>query len=348
MLLNPSTWRAAFRFRHVLLEAVVSLSLAFLVWLYTHSRARESTDYLQIPVQVQLGPGQRDLFAVETGGQGRISISFTGPTSRVRELRRRIQRGAFQVTKTVTVPEDKQNENMYCDVLRIDEDDVPAPVGIKAEIADEGHTIPVTIHRLTERMLPVRLDVTGEVRVAQVKVEPPTVLVRGPKVVLDRVSFIPTQPCSLHADVEPGTGADAVVRDQIALVTELEGRPIRTNPRNVAYRCKVYPKQKLYELRDVPVHFLCPENFAFRPRFLNERPSKIALTVLGPASEVPPPVLAFVDLTSGNFARGRNLEPVRLQLPKDFQLVQTTAPVVAFYLDEAERSTALNQQTPEP
>ncbi len=47
-----------------------------------------------------------------------------------------------------------------------------------------------------------------------------------------------------------------------------------------------------------------------------------------------PPVRAFVDLTAGNFARGRNLEPVRLQLPKDFQLAQPATPLVAFYLDE--------------
>ena len=46
-----------------------------------------------------------------------------------------------------------------------------------------------------------------------------------------------------------------------------------------------------------------------------------------------------MDLTGGTFARGRNLEPLRLQLPKDFQLVHTT-PLISFLLEEPERPTA--------
>jgi hypothetical protein len=161
------------------------------------------------------------------------------------------------------------------------------------------------------------------------------------------MAYIPTQPCSLLAS-DPGDAPDKQVRDQIALVTELDGRPVLTNPKVVAYRCKVSPKQKVYELSDVPVHFLTPVNFAYRPRFVPGRPSTVSVKVLGPASEIPPPVHAFVDLTSGNFARGRNLEPVRLQLPKDFQPVQTATPLVAFDLEEMERATATSQPTPEP
>ena len=62
--------------------------------------------------------------------------------------------------------------------------------------------------------------------------------------------------------------------------------------------------------------------------------------------ETPPPVLAFVDLTLGNFSRGRNLEPVRLQLPRDFQLVQNTAPLLAFTLEEPDRPTTTTLKAP--
>jgi hypothetical protein len=327
-----------FRFRHIALEAVVSACLAFLVWLYTHSRSGDSTDFVQVPVQIQLPPGQRDYFAVESQGPTRVNVMFSGPQARIRELRRKIQRGAVQANITLAVPDEKLYESSYPDTVRVSIADISVPPGVTVELSEDNPGIPVTIHRLTERVLPVRLEVTGDVRVSQVKLEPTTVTVRGPKAVLDRAAFIHTQPCSLEA--ESGAGPDPVVRDQVDLVTELEGRPIQTSPRAVQLRCRVAPKQRVYELHDVPVHFLCPVNFPLRPRFTAERPGKISLRVIGPAVEGPPPVLAFVDLTSGNYARGRNLEPVRLQLPKDFQPVYNTPPLVAFTLEDPDPPTA--------
>ena len=99
------------------------------------------------------------------------------------------------------------------------------------------------------------------------------------------------------------------------------------------------PKQKIYELVDVPINFLGPKESPWRARFANDKDGKVTLKLIGPATEQTPPVLAFVDLTRGNLARGRNLEPLRLQLPKDFQLVQPTS-LVTFYLDEIERPGA--------
>jgi hypothetical protein len=337
----------SFRLRHVALEALVALCLAFLVWMYTHSRTSDSTDFVQVPVQLQLPPQQRDHFAIESQGQTNVSVLFAGPYARIRELRRKIQRGAVQAIVTVTVPEERQHENSYADVARVSVADLSVPPGVTVELADDNASIPVTIHRIVERILPVRIDVTGDVSISQVKIEPTTVTVRGPKAILDRASFLPTQPCSLQADVEGGAAGEPQARDQVDLVTELEGRAIQTLPRYVQFRCKVAPKQKVYELRDVPVHFLCPVGFPFKPRFMDERPGKISVRLMGPAVEAPPPVLAFVDLTLGNFARGRNLEPVRLQLPKDFQLVQNTTPLLAFTLEEPDRAMATTQKRSE-
>jgi hypothetical protein len=94
---------------------------------------------------------------------------------------------------------------------------------------------------------------------------------------------------------------------------------------------------------DVPVHFLCPPNYPFRPRFAPDQPGKVTLRIQGPAGEETPPVLAFVDLTGGTFGRGRNLEPVRLQLPKEFQLAQETPPLVSFMLEPAERPATVSR-----
>jgi hypothetical protein len=44
-------------------------------------------------------------------------------------------------------------------------------------------------------------------------------------------------------------------------------------------------------------------------------------------------VLAFIDLTRRKFEAGLHLEPLRLQLPKDFQVVGTPPRQVPFRLD---------------
>jgi hypothetical protein len=339
MLTRLKAWWMAFRFRHIVLELLVSLCLAFLVWLYTHSRARTSIDHAQIPVQIQLAASQREQYALEVQGQARLSVSFTGPGSRLRELRRKLQRGQVQVTATLHIPEEKQNEATMTQVVRVNSSEVPVPPGVTAELAEEGLGIPVTLHRLTERTLPVRLDYAGDARVSQVLIEPATVRVRGPKALLERAAFIHTQPYSLPVSQEQNPSGESSLRDQVALVNELEGRPVQADPGTVQFRCQVVPKHKIYELKEVPVNFLCPVNFPWQPRFAGDKQSKVALRLIGPASEETPNVLAFVDLTSGSYARGRNLEPLRLQLPKDFQLVHTT-PLINFFLEEPDRPAA--------
>ena len=224
---------------------------------------------------------------------------------------------------------------MFTETLHVDEDAIAVPVGVKVEIADES--VPITVHRVSERMLPVKLEWTGEALVSQIKIEPASVMVRGPKTVLDRASFVPTQPYAVHVNADSQATIEANVREPIALVTELDGRAIQTNPISVQFRCRAVPKQKIYELIDVPVHFLAPQASPWKVRFDSDKESKVTLKLIGPATDQPPPVLAFVDLTRGNLARGRNLEPLRLQLPKDFQLVQPTTALVTFYLDEIDR-----------
>src|SRR5262249_21368047 len=84
--------------------------------------------------------------------------------------------------------------------------------------------------------------------------------------------------------------------------------------------------QKLYELTDVPVRFMCPAEFALRPQFQGGKDSgKITVRVWGPSQPMPPDVKAFIDLTipGRKFDAGLYAgETIRLQLPKDFELAQ--------------------------
>jgi hypothetical protein len=90
---------------------------------------------------------------------------------------------------------------------------------------------------------------------------------------------------------------------------------------------------KVYELPEVPVHFLCPANFPLRPTFLAEGAGRISLRVRGPARNEPPKVYAFVDLIQGHCsAPGSYHQPIQIQLPKDFELAQEPPRGVSFQL----------------
>jgi hypothetical protein len=331
-------WNAlmTYRVRHFLLEMLIALSLAFLVWLYTYSRGHETIDMVSIPVQITLAPGTAGNYELEVQGGNRIPVSFSGPPSRMRELRELLQHGAVQATVTVAVPDERQKDAVCRQTVAVQAAEIPVPPGVLAVVTEGRNQIPVVLHRLAERHLPVRLEYAGEPRITQVKLEPASVLVRGPKAILDRARALPTQPFAPPQSWEAGGAADTVIRGQVPLVTELEGRPVQVAQAAVSVRCRLHPRHKVYELTDVPVQFLCPPDCPWRPRFPADQPGRISLRLLGPAGDEPPVVQAYVDLTQGSFGRGRNVAPLRLQLPRDFQLTQDAPPRVTFQLDPIE------------
>jgi hypothetical protein len=311
-----------------ILSLTVALSLALLVWLYARSREHETLDNVPVPVQVLLTPEQAEHYSLELTGPNHVMVSFTGPPLYIREVQSMLQHNELQVSLSVTVPDEHLHESRYADTLLVESSDVHCPPGVTAVLIEGRNRIALTLHRLIERRLPVRFDSVSEEPAGPVLLEPATVLVRGPQEVLDRARVISTQPSELPAR---GSSLTAAVVRHVPLVQELEGRPIHVLPSRVAVR---WPPQarKLYELPDVPIHFLCPVDMALRPKFPSERSGHLTLRVQGPEQEEPPKVHAFVDLTRGPFTAGSNHEPIQLQLPRDFQLAQEPPRGVTFQL----------------
>jgi hypothetical protein len=309
-----------------LLSSLVALSLAFLVWMYARSRDHDMLDNVPIPVQVTLAPGLAEQYDLDVPDPCQVSASFSGPPSRIRELRGLLSRGELRVELTLTVPDSLQHESRYVDTVRVDASDIRAPQGVTAMVVEGRNRIPVTLYRLVERTLPVRFNCPLEDRLGGLAMEPASVTVRGPQEILDRTRAIPTQPHSIAGSGDLPPGQDANNEAFVPLVRELEGRPVRSNPAAVLVRYSLRPRQKVYELTDVPVQFLCPPNLGLRPEFSDERAGKVMLRLHGPAGEEAPAVVAYVDLTGGKFKPGLYDEPIRLHLPKDFQLAQQTPP----------------------
>jgi hypothetical protein len=317
-----------------LMSSLVALSLAVLIWLYARSRNLETLDSVPIPVQITLAADQANDYEMEMTGASQVPVSFMGTPSRLRGLRGLLQQGALQALITLRVPDDRLNDSRYVQDVRIDESNIQAPHGVTPLVLEGRNHVQVCLRRLVERRLPVHFSPVPEDFAGQVVIEPPSVLVRGPKEILDRTRVISTQPFNLP-EINAALEEDAVT-GSVPLVHELEGRRVETTPSAVKVRLTLKPGQKVYELTDVPVEFLCPANFPFRAQFVGgHEGGRISLRVLGPALAEPPAVTAFVDLTQPGrqFPSGLYTgEPIRLQLPKDFELAQSPPKAAAFRL----------------
>ena len=323
-----------------LLSSLVALSLAFLVWLYARSRNQETMDNVPIPVLITLAPHQAEEYELEVNGPSQVPVSFAGASSRLRGLRSQLQQDAVKAEITLTVPTERISDGRYVEDVRIDPADIHAPSGITPLIVEGRNRVQVCIHRLVERRLPVRFAGVPEERVGQVTVEPATVLVRGAREILDHLRFIPTQPYPVAPETEDFPQQQECKLETVPLVRELRGRAIRCTPDSVRVQFTLLPPFKTYELTDVPIRFLCPDNFALCPVFVgDEAAGRIALRVKGPAREETPRVSAYVDLTipGRKFRPGLYAaEPVQVQLPQGFELAQEPPCAGIFRLRPAE------------
>src|SRR5262249_6356604 len=160
---------------------------------------------------------------LEVHGPTQVPVSFTGPPSRVREARARLQRGDLHVLLTLSVPENRQQESRYSDTVRVHSRDVHPPPGVKVAVVEGQNHVRVTLHRRVDRRLPVRLEHGAEGQVTHVAVEPTAVVVRGPQEILERLRFFPTQNCTIPERAEAAPGPQTVTVGPVPLVDQLEG-----------------------------------------------------------------------------------------------------------------------------
>src|SRR5437764_14214627 len=125
-----------------LTSAAVSVVLAFLVWLYARSRDQEVMDNVPVPVRVQLPPGDAGQFLLEVAGNGSVPASFTGPPSRMRELRESLRRGELGVSVTLAVPADWRGESRIHDSVRVGAAELHPPPRVRAAVVEGQNRVP--------------------------------------------------------------------------------------------------------------------------------------------------------------------------------------------------------------
>ncbi len=214
------------------LSLLVALSLALLVWLYARSRDQEILDNVTLPVQVSLAEADADHYSLEVNGSGQAVVSFSGPSDRIRERAAKSSRNELHVEVVLTVPEEHRNESRYSDTVHVDPSQVPAPPGVTPIVTEGRNRISVTVRRMVTRPLPVRFDALQEEPSGPVVIDPAVVLVTGPQEVLDHMRAIPTMPSELPMRPANAPATSAAI-GRVALVQELEGRPVRAEPSKV-------------------------------------------------------------------------------------------------------------------
>jgi hypothetical protein len=212
--------------------------------------------------------------------------------------------------------------------VRIEATDLRVPPGVVVTPIDGRNRVPVALSRLGEKVLKVRVETSKDLE-ARLRVVPETARVKGPRELLERLLEIsvalPTRDELGFMGLTPGRPA------RLPLPREIDGVSVVPEPESVVVR--IDPQApRIYPFVDLPVQFLCPPNFTLRPRFLDDRAGKLQLRIQGPDQADPPRIHAFVDLTSGRFLPGPGIEPVQIQLPKDFTLAQDPPGKVSFEL----------------
>lgn len=299
---------------------IIALGLAFLVWVYFRSASQETLER-NVKVVFQMSPQQREQYEIMDSTM-EIPVSFTGPGSRMKELRAMFFRNEITIVRTITVPESHLQADRFTFSDSFAESQINVPPGIRVDIPQNRRAFQVQLKRMIKKNLKVkpRFQADDMERVTNIVAQPSEVEVRGPQEVLAREEYLPTLQIRLP---ESSSEKDEPYERTVLLTERIGEVRIERNPPGVNVNFTLKAAQRIHDVSDVPVQFMTPQGFPFVPKFLNERAGTISLKVKGPAQK-PTGIMAFVDLTKKPYEKGLQPadEPIQLVLPPGYELAQ--------------------------
>jgi hypothetical protein len=331
---------ATIMFDRYVITPIIALGLAFLVWVYLRSRDQEVQTY-PLPLEISVAVGQSDRFVFETKPVDKVRVRFFGLPSRLREVKNMVEQDELRIRHIVKVPIEieRLGESNYKEGLQLDTSSLlNLPLGVHAEIAPADGRVAISLKRIVEKTLQLRLlPVQGndQYELDPPRLEPGTVKVTGPKDVLENQTQILMegwQPkrLPLGTNFPPEDVTETLkIPDKIGTTT------ITVEPTFVKVRTRIKPALHVYEMSDVPVFFLCPARFPYRPAFTLEQHGVLKqLKIRGPLNKTPE-VRAYVDLS--RLVNPKPVvytdEPIMVDLPDGYQLVGEQPKISAFKLE---------------
>jgi len=193
---------ASFRYRNWPKDwglRLLSLFFAVFLWYFVVGEDKVDTSVF-IPVEIVNLP--RDL-VISNQYKKQLEVTISGPRGLIEGLRRK------PVHRTINLSKAKPGTL----VVRNKPDDIPFPRGITVLRIQPTH-ITLFIDQLVEKNLPIVAKTMGkppaDYEVAQIRVEPDSITISGPKLVLDKEERLLTKPFSLD-------GLTATTTLQVAL-----------------------------------------------------------------------------------------------------------------------------------
>ena len=267
-------------------------------------------------------PDQADHYSLEVTGPAQVIVSFTGPPTRIRELRGMLQRNELHVDVVLTVPEERLQREPLFRHRPHRGDRRPRAAGRHADRRRGPQSHPG--------------DAAPPGRAARCRCASTHAAGRAGRPGRHRAG----RRCWCAGRRRCSTASAPSRRSRRSC---RPGRPTRRRRRRRRPRRRWCRSWKAGRSASTPTKrdgaaagrsrarsTSCPTcrsissarpNFPLRPQFFDDRAGRVTLRVHGPTQDEPPKVYAFIDLTHGRFASGRNHEPLQIQLPKDFQLV---------------------------
>jgi YbbR domain-containing protein len=220
---------------HNLSLKLLSVVIAFGLWLFVNFGERDTEESLKVPLELRNVPAH---LMITSPRVDFVDLRVMGP----RTLLGRIDRNQL------AVPLDLRGVRPGQAVFRVGTDALSLPRGVKV-VRITPAEVSIALERVKTKTLPVHLRVTGQpaenVRIIEIKVSPETVQVTGPESDLRELQAVNTEAIDVSA-AAPGT----IDRE---LPLETLGDYLSCSATRVAVQLRVEELPVTREFTDVPV-----------------------------------------------------------------------------------------------
>ena len=265
--------------------AVMAAVLAVLLWVYAdqHITRQES---LAIPLRLVLPADIRAQTSVTV-----LRVRVSGPNRAVAALKERegelrinytpdVETSALESSKTITI------------VLTPNDVRLPAEVNI---LGIEPDTLQAKLIRYAEKTLSVSPTIVGEVASGyeigeNILVDPPSVAVRGPEDLLERLEAIPTEPVSVQGLKASHT------RGGVKIATKAGDSTLECD-RTVDVLVPIKRQVIQREFANIPVAVFAPADFPYRVNLSTRKSVSLRGTKEAISALRPEDIRLFVDVS---------------------------------------------------
>ncbi len=280
---------------------IVSLLFAFAMWTYVIGTADTQLEKV-VNVRYILPNNQ----SIANEDVKEVVFHLNGPRAFIRTIQEKEEYITVDLTKRKRVVKGKVE-------VKFKSRDISLPFGVKVTKIEPSR-IYLDIEQTLTKKVPVKINTLGELpsiqKMVYSKVEPKSVLVKGPFSVVNELAHVETEAVSLNELKGEGSRPLKLALD--------DGRVSVVDTSEVEYSFHVKPTQANLVLKDIPIKFLTSKIISQAEKrkvsliVLSEKPGNEELDV----SKVQ--VIAEIPDT----AKGRTMVELKASLPTGLQLVE--------------------------